>query len=185
MRLQKAKFYSILDVRGAYNLLREAEGDEWKTAFRTRYSLFESLVMPFGLTNAPADFQHFINDTLRPFLNVFATAYYLDDILVYSDTYAEHVSHVKQILAALTKAGLHLKPEKCQFHKQEVKYLGYIINTTGITMDQAKVKAVLEWALPRNPTDVRSFIGFANFYRRFIQNYSKIVAPLTNLTKKC
>ena len=96
MRLSKARYYTTLDVRGAYNLLRVAEGDEWKTAFRTRYGLFESLVMPFGLTNAPADFQCFINNVLHPFLDVFCTAY-LDDILVYSETLGEHRAHVQQV----------------------------------------------------------------------------------------
>jgi hypothetical protein len=110
MRLSRAKYFTKLDVRGAYNLVRMREGDEWKTAFRTRYGLFESLVMPFGLTNAPATFQHFINDVLAPFLDIFATAY-LDDILIYSDNLEEHRDHVKQILTVLEKNGLHLKPE--------------------------------------------------------------------------
>ena len=100
MRLQKAKWFTTLDVRGAYNLIRMAEREEWKTAFRTRYGLFESLVMPFGLTNAPADFQHFINDVLRPFLDVFCTAY-LDDILVYSESLEQHKQHVRMILELL------------------------------------------------------------------------------------
>ena len=95
MRLSKAYYYTALDVRGAYNLLRVAEGDEWKTAFRTRYGLYEFLVMPFGLTNAPADFQRFINDVLHPFLDAFCTVY-LDDILIYSETLEEHQAHVKK-----------------------------------------------------------------------------------------
>jgi hypothetical protein len=114
MRLSKATYFTKLDVRGAYNLIRMADGEEWKTAFRTRYGLFESLVMPFGLTNAPADFQRFINDVLSPFLDIFATAY-LDDILIYSDNLEEHREHVRQVLDKLSAAGLHLKPEKCEF----------------------------------------------------------------------
>jgi len=125
--------------------------------------------MPFGLTNAPTDFQHFINDVLRRYLDVFAIAY-LDDILIYSDTLEEHNEHVKQVLEALSKAGLHLKPEKCEFHKQEVKYLGLTVGTDGIKMDPAKVDTVVDWPIPRNLVDVRSFLGFANFYRRFIQD---------------
>ena len=97
------------------------EGEEWKTAFRTRYGLFESLVMPFGLTNAPVTFQNFINNAMAPYLDSFATAY-LDDMLVYSNNLQEHQDHVKQILAALTKQGLHLQSDKCEFHAQEVKY---------------------------------------------------------------
>lgn len=182
-RLSKARYFTTLDVRGAYNLVRMAEGEEWKTAFRTRFGLFESLVMPFGLTNAPADFQHFINDTLRPFLDVFCTAY-LDDILVYSSTLEEHQEHVKKILEVLSKAGLHLKPEKCEFHKTEVKYLGLVISDKGISMDPGKVETVTKWGDLADLHDVRAFLGFANFYRRFIKGYSNIVAPIVNLTKK-
>jgi hypothetical protein len=183
MQLSKAKWFTALDIRGAYNLVRMADGEEWKTAFRTRYGLFESLVMPFGLTNAPADFQKFINDTLRPFLDFFCTAY-LDDILVYSDTLDEHRIHVRRVLEALSAVGLHLKPEKCEFHKQEVKYLGMIVQHNGIRMDPAKVSAIVLWEDPENLTDVRSFLGFSNFYRRFIKGYSQVVSPMVALTRK-
>jgi hypothetical protein len=131
MRLQKARWYTKLDLRGAYNLLRIAEGEEWKTAFRTRYGHFEYLVMPFGLTNAPDSFQHFINDTLREFLDDFVNAY-INDILIYSESYEENVRHTRKVLEALSKAGLHLKLEKCEFHVQTVKYLGVILTPTGI-----------------------------------------------------
>jgi hypothetical protein len=181
--LSKAKWFTKLDVRGAYNLLRVAEGEEWKTAFRTRYGLYESLVMPFGLTNAPADFQKFINDILHPYLDRFCSAY-LDDILIYSDTLEEHIDHVSKVLQLLSKNGLHLKPEKCEFHKNQVQYLGLIITSEGIKMDPRKISTVQEWETPKHVKDVQSFLGFANFYRRFILGYSKIVAPLTNLTRK-
>jgi len=183
MRISKARFFTKLDDRGAYNLIRLAEGEEWKTAFRNRYSLFESLVMPFGLTNGPADFQRFINETLAPFLNHFTSAY-LDDILIYSDTMDEHTRHVHRVLERLTDACLHLKPEKCEFHKTEVKYLGLIIGVDGIKMDPSKVETVKAWPPPENLRDVQVFLGFANFYRRFIKGYSKVVEPLTQLTRK-
>jgi len=183
MQLSKARYYTTLDVRGAYHLLRVAEGEEWKTAFRTRYGLYESLVMPFGLTNAPADFQPFINDVLHPFLDIFCTAY-LDDILIYSNTLQEHRIHVKTVLTALSKAGLHLKPEKCEFHKTEVAYLSIIITNEGIKMDPKKVEAIVQWGSPTNLHDVRAFLWFANFYRRFIKGYSDIVTPIVRLTKK-
>jgi transposase InsO family protein len=183
MRLSKAQWFTKLDVRGAYNLIRMGEGEEWKTAFRTRYGLFESLVMPFGLTNAPADFQRFINDVLAPFLDRFTTAY-LDDILIYSNSLEEHREHVRQVLEKLSAAGLHLKPEKCEFYRREVKYLGLIVGIDGIKMDPDKVAAVSEWAVPRKVKDVRSFLGFANFYRRFVRGYSELVRPLTRLTRK-
>lgn len=181
--LSKAKWFTKLDVRGAYNLIRIAEGEEWKTAFRTRYGLYESLVMPFGLTNAPADFQRYINDVLSPFLDEFCTAY-LDDILIYSDTLEEHKLHVEQILRLLSANGLHLKPEKCEFHKHQVQYLGLVISRDGVKMDPKKVEAVREWGTPKNIKDVQAFLGFSNFYRRFIRDYSRVVTPLTRLTRK-
>ena len=181
--MSKARYYTTLDVRGAYNLLRVAEGDQWKTAFRTRYRSYESLVMPIGLTNALADFQHFINDVLYPFLDAFCTAY-LDDILIYSETLEEYQAHVKKVLEALSKVGLHLKPEKCEFHKTEVKYLGLIISADGVKMDPKKVRAVVEWDSPKNLHDLCAFLGFSNFYRRFILGYSEVVSLMIKLTKK-
>ena len=183
MRLSKAHYYTALDVHGAYNLLRVVEGDEWKTAFRTWYGLYESLVIPFGLTNAPADFQHFIINILHPFLDSFCTAY-LDDILIYSEILEEHQAHVKKVLEALSKVGLHLKPEKCEFHKTELKYLGLIISTDGVKMDEKKVKAVVEWGSPKNLHDLCAFLEFSNFYRRFILGYSEVVSTMIKLTKK-
>jgi hypothetical protein len=141
--LQKAKYFTKLDIRGTYNLVHIAEGEEWKTAFRTCYSLFESLVLPFSLNNAPTDFQHFINDILYLYLDVFITAY-LDNILIYSNNLNNHWDYVLKVLEALSEAGLHLKPEKCEFHYQEVKYLGLIISTNGTKMDPAKVATMQE-----------------------------------------
>jgi hypothetical protein len=183
MNLSKAKWFTKLDIRGAYNLIRMAKGEEWKTAFRTHDGLFESLVMPFGLTNTPATFQNYINDVLAPYLDRFCTAY-LDDTLIYSDNFEEHQQHVRLVLDAFAKVGLHLKPEKCEFHQQEVKYLGLIISMEGIKMDPEKIRAVQDWEPPSNLKDVRTFLGFANFYCRFVRNYSRIVQPLTFLTHK-
>jgi len=182
MWLSKAKYFTTLDIRGAYNLVRMAEGEEWKTAFRMRYGLFESLVMPFGLRNAPSDFQALINDVLQT-IDDFCTAFF-NDIFIYSNTLVEHKEQVYKVLKALSDAGLHLKPEKYHFHKQEVNYLGFIITTNGIRMNPEKVSCVLRWETPRTVTDVQCFLGFANFYRRFIKDYSKVVMPLTKMTKK-
>jgi hypothetical protein len=143
--LGKARIYTKLDVRGAYNLLRVKERDEHKLAFRTRYGLYEPTVMQFGTTNAPADFQGYINNTIREALDDFASAY-LDDILIYSDSEEEHVGHVKWIMQRLLQAGLYLKPEKCEFHKETVRYLGLIISTKGISMDEDKVETVRNWS---------------------------------------
>lgn len=182
-RLCRAKYYTKLDVIAAFNRLRIAEGDEWKTAFRTRYGLFEYLVMPFGLTNGPASFQHYINDALREYLDIFCTAY-LDDILIYSNSLKEHKHHVRQVLQRLREFGLQADISKCEFHVQEVKYLGLIVSTEGIKMDPGKVAAVADWPQPRNVKDVQSFLGFANFYRRFIKDFAKKALSLTKLTRK-
>ena len=182
-RLSKAKYYTKLDIIAAFNKLRIAKGDEWLTAFRTRYGLFEYLVMPFGLANAPSTFQHFVNDVLRPFLDVFCTAY-IDDILIYSESLEEHKKHVRLVLGALSDAGLQLDIDKSEFFKTEVIYLGYVISTEGIKMDPAKVQAIQEWEYPLNVKDVRAFLGFANFYRRFIDQFSELASPLIALTKK-
>jgi len=138
MQLSRGKIFTKLDIRGAYNLIRMRAGEEWKTAFRTRYGLLESIVMPFGLTNAPATFQAYINDALCPFLDRFCIAY-LDDILIYFENEEQHIEHVKQILEPLTKAGLPVKPQKCEFHTNHVEYLGFIITTEGLRMEPAKI----------------------------------------------
>ena len=151
------------------------EGEEWKTAFRTRSGLCEYLVMPFGLTNAPATFQAFINNVLRKYLDVFVVVY-LDDILVYSKTLEEHVQHVTKVLTALQDSRLKIKPEKSEFHRKEVIFLGYIVSRHGLKMDGNKIKTILEWPIPTTVKEVQSFLGFANFYRRFIGQYSKIAA---------
>jgi hypothetical protein len=183
MNLSKVKWFMKLDIHGAYNLIRMAEGEEWKTAFCTRYGLFQSRVMPFSLMNAPATFQNYINDVLVPYLDRFCTAY-LDDTLIYSDNFKEYQQHVRLVLDAFAKAGLHLKPEKCEFHQQEVKYLALIISTEGIKLDPEKIRAMQDWEPPSNLKDVRAFLGVANFYCRFIHNYSHIVQPLTFPTCK-
>ncbi len=182
-RLSRAKVFTKLDIISAFNRLRIREGDEELTAFRTRFGLFEYLVMPFGLCNGPASFQHYINDTLREYLDDTCTAY-LDDILIYSDLVEEHEIHVKRILRKLREAGLQADITKCEFHVSEVAYLGLIVTTTGIKMDPKKVDTVLNWPPLTGVKDIQSFLGFANFYRRFIHGFSKLAAPLTAMTRK-
>jgi RNase H-like domain found in reverse transcriptase/Reverse transcriptase (RNA-dependent DNA polymerase)/Integrase zinc binding domain/Integrase core domain/Aspartyl protease/Chromo (CHRromatin Organisation MOdifier) domain len=182
-RLSKAKYFTKLDVIAAFNRMRIADGDEWKTAFRTRYGLFEYNVVPFGLSNAPSAFQHFINDVLHEHLDEFCSAY-IDDILIYSDDLESHQKHVRWVLEATRKAGLQLDIEKCEFHVSEVTYLGLIVSTEGIRMDPHKVEAVLNWETPRNLKDIQAFIGFANFYRRFVRGFSAAAAPLLRLSRK-
>jgi len=161
-RLQGAQWFTKLDLRGAYNLIRMKEGEEWKTAFWTRYGHYEYKVMPFGLTNAPATCQMMINDALRTHLDVFAIAY-LDDILIYSKNEKEHIDHVKTILDCLQQRRLQLKPEKCEFHKQEVDFLGFLVGTKGIRMDPSKIASIKKWPQPRNVKEVQGFLGFANY----------------------
>jgi RNase H-like domain found in reverse transcriptase/Reverse transcriptase (RNA-dependent DNA polymerase)/Integrase zinc binding domain/Ty3 transposon capsid-like protein/Chromo (CHRromatin Organisation MOdifier) domain len=182
-RLQGAKIFTKLDLRGAYNLVRIAAGDEWKTAFRTRYGHFEYMVMPFGLTNAPATFQALMNDTLREFLDVFVIVY-LDDILVFSINETEHITHVTKVLQRLQDCRLFVKIEKSSFHQDTVDFLGYRVSASGLLMDLSKIKTIQSWPIPKDIRDIQSFLGFANFYRRFILNYAKAAQPLTNLLKK-
>jgi hypothetical protein len=139
--------------------------------------------MPFGLTNAPASFQQWINEVLRDYLDVFCIAY-LDDILIYLDNIEQHQQHMKRILERVEEVGFRLKASKCEFHTNRTEYLGYIISPSGIQMDREKVRAVAEWREPTNVKGVQSFLGFANFYRRFIRDFSKISAPLTTITQK-
>jgi transposase InsO family protein len=182
-RLQGKQIFTALDLKGAYNLVRIKEGDEWKTAFRTKFGLFEYLVMPFGLTNAPATFQKMINHVLRQYLDIFVVCY-LDDILIFSDNEEEHKEHVHKVLKALQDAKLLVEPEKCHFHVTEVDFLGHTITPGKIRMDRKKISAVKDWPLPTSVKEVQSFLGFANYYRRFIKNFSGIAKPLTELTKK-
>jgi len=159
------------------------KGEEWKTAFRTRYGLYENLVMMEGLTNAPASFQRMINSQLHEYLDDFVVAY-LDDILIFSKNEAEHITHVRKVLRKLKQAELRLRPEKCEWHKKELTFLGFIVGSHGIRMDPGKVDAVVSWPTPTTVKEVQAFLGFANFYRRFIINYSDVAQPLTWLTKK-
>lgn len=182
-KLSKARYYSRFDVISAFNRLRMAEGEEWKTAFRTRWGLFETLVMPFGLCGAPGSFQMFINDVLRTHLDDFVTAY-PDDILVFSETLEEHRNHVSWVLSQLRNAGLHLDIKKSDFHAASTEFLGMIVSRDGVHMHPKKVKTIIDWKTPTCVRDVQSFIGFATFYRRFIQDFARIVAPLHALTRK-
>ena len=183
-RFQGAKWFTKLDVKDAYTFVRIKEGDEWKTAFKTRYGLYEYLVMPYGLTNAPATFQALINDTLREYLDNFVVAY-MDDIMIYSKgTLGEHIKQVKKVMEKLLKKGMRLKLKKCAFHKKEVEFLGFIVTTEGVRMDPGKVQTILEWPRPTKVKEVQAFMGFVNFYRKFIKGFSGITKPITTLTKK-
>ncbi|KAJ8228025.1 hypothetical protein LV160_008960 [Aspergillus fumigatus] len=182
-RIRGAKWFTKLDITDAYNHIRIAEGEEWKTAFRTKFGHFEYLVMPFGLTNAPASFERFIEEVLHKVLHRFVVVY-LDDILIFSENRDEHVEHVKEVLRELQEASIRLKLKKCEFHVQETEFLGHWISTEGIHMDQNKVTTMREWPQPRNVKEVQQFIGLVNYYQRFIEGYAKIMTPFFKLLKK-
>src|SRR5258706_9551396 len=182
-QIRGARYFTKIGLRRYFNQIRIQEGDEWRTAFRSHYGLFEFLVMPFGLTNAPATAQRFMNDTLREFLDQFCVVY-IDDILIYSKNKKEHRKHVRRILAKLKEAGLYANAEKCEFNVEKTTFLGFIISADGIEMDPAKIEAILEWETPNSVKDVQCFLGFANFYRRFIHKYSNLCQPLFNLLRK-
>jgi predicted aspartyl protease len=181
----RAKWFTKLDVVAAFHKIRIREGQEWMTAFRTRYGLYEWLVTPFGLANAPSTFQRYINWALRDYLDDFCSAY-VDDILVYTDGgIHEHRDHVRKVLLRMREAGLQLDIDKSEFEVQTTKYLGFVIEAgKGVRMDPAKIEAITKWESPTSVSGVRSFLGFANFYRTFIKNYSDLTLPLTQLTHK-
>ena len=181
-RLSGAKHFTKLDLKEAYYRIRIREGDEWKTAFRTRYGHYEYLVMPFGLTNAPATFQSHIHHVLHGYLDIFCIVY-LDDILIFSVDRDSHTEHVRKVLERLRKAQLFINSAKCVFYQSQVEFLGYIVSHEGISMDPERVRAIAEWPIPRTFRDIQVFLGFCGFYRRFIHKYSKLTAPLTELLK--
>ncbi|CAJ0961395.1 unnamed protein product [Ranitomeya imitator] len=178
-----AKWFSKLDLRVAYNLIRMKEGDEWKTAFNTPEGHYENLVMPFGLSNAPAVFQHFVNDIFSHLIGRFVVVY-LDDILIYSPDLESHQDHVRQVLQVLRDNKLFVKLEKCMFVVKEIPFLGYFLSSTGFHMDPSKVRADLEWDRPEDLKALQRFLGFANFYRKFIKDFSVVAKPLTDMTKR-
>ena len=180
--LQDAQVFTKLDLRNAYHLVRIREGDEWKTGFNTPSGHYEYLVMPFGLCNAPGVFQGMINDVLRDFPNKFVFVY-LDDILIFSPDEETHIQHVSQVLQKLLENQLFCKAEKCEFHAKTVSFLSYIITANHVHMDPVKVSAVESWPTPTNRKQIQQFLGFANFYRRFIRNFSAITC--TNLFPCC
>jgi RNase H-like domain found in reverse transcriptase/Reverse transcriptase (RNA-dependent DNA polymerase)/Integrase zinc binding domain/Integrase core domain/Retroviral aspartyl protease len=182
-RLNRAKVFTKLDIRQAFHRIRMDPDSEELTTFRTRYGSYKCQVLPFGLTNGPATYQRYMNDVLFEYLDVFCTAY-LDDILIYSENELEHQSHVEKVLTRLRAAGLQADIKKCEFSVTKTKYLGFIVSTDGIEVDPEKVEAVINWQPPQTVKGVQSFLGFCNFYRRFIRDYGKTAAPLTRLTRK-
>ena len=169
--------FSKIDLRSGYHQIRMRIGDEWKTAFKTKFGLYEWLVMPFGLTNAPSTFMRLMNHVLRAVIGKFIIVYF-DDILIYSKTLEEHAEHVQKVLDVLRKEKLFANLEKCTFCTDQVVFLGFVVSGQGIQVDESNIKAIKEWPTPENVNQVRSFRGLAGFYRRFMKDFSTIAAPL-------
>ncbi|KAK1609365.1 hypothetical protein QYE76_033038 [Lolium multiflorum] len=181
--LSGAAVFTKIDLRSGYHQIRMKEGDEWKTAFKTKFGLYEWLVMPFGLTNAPSTFMRLMNHVLRDFIGKFVVVYF-DDILIYSRNESYHIIHIRHVLQVLRASKLYGNLEKCTFCKDKVIFLGYVVSKHGVEVDVSKIEAIQNWPTPMNVSQVRSFHGLAGFYRRFVPNFSTIAAPLNELTKK-
>ncbi|SJL06853.1 uncharacterized protein ARMOST_10195 [Armillaria ostoyae] len=181
-KLQGAKYFTKLDVRWGYNNVRIKEGDEHKAAFRMNRGLFEPTVMFFGLTNSPATFQWMMNDIFKDLISKGKVTIYLDDILIFTKDLDEHRRIVRRVLQKLRENKLFLKAEKCEFEVLETEYLGVIISEGQVRMDPVKLAGIAEWPTPTKKKELQSFLGFTNFYRKFIKNYSKVVRALTQLT---
>jgi hypothetical protein len=182
--LTKAKYFTKFDVRWGYHNIHIKEADKWKGAIVTNRGLFELKVMYFSMTNSPATFQALMNSVFADLIAKGEVAVYMDDILIYTAELLHHCRIVREVLKCLEHYDLYLKPEKCDFEKEEIEYLGMIIKPGEVWMDPGNVAAVRDWPTPTILKEVRAFIGFANFYRRFIQDFATLARPLHDLTKK-
>lgn len=180
-QLKNAKYFTKWDLRSGYHQVRITEEDIWKTAFKTKQGLFEWLVMPFGLCSAPTTFMRVMNNVLISFLDEFVIVY-LDDILIFSKSWKEHVKHVRKVLDVLKKEQLFLKMSKCEFWKTSLVYLGHLAGGGELKIDPSKVLVIVNWPIPKSVTKVRSFMGATQYWRKFIVNFSSIVAPLHAFT---
>lgn len=171
--------FSKIDLRSGYHQLRVKAEDIQKTAFRTRYGHYEFVVMPIGLTNAPAVFMDLMNRVFREYLDMFVVVF-IDDVLVYSRNKEGHEEHLRLVLTRLKEERLYAKLSKCEFWLEQVSFLGHVVNGSGISADPEKVKA----ARPKTVSEIKSFLGMAGYYRRFVEDFSKIASPLTRLTQK-
>jgi hypothetical protein len=178
-----AKIFSKLDLRSGYHQVRIKDEDISKTTFRMRYGHYKFVVIPFGLTNVPATFMCLMNNIFSQYLDKFVLVF-IDDILVYSKTEEEHEENLRIVLQTLRKHKLYAKFNKCDFYQKKIQYLGHVISEEGIAVDPEKIRAIMEWSIPKDVADIRSFMGITGYYRRFIEGFSKIAYPITSLQKK-
>nr|KYP50636.1 Retrovirus-related Pol polyprotein from transposon 17.6 [Cajanus cajan] len=181
--LHGAIIFSKIDLKSSYHKIRIKEGDEWKTAFKTKFGLYEWLVMPFGLTNAPSTFMRLMNHVLRDCIRKFVVVYF-DGILVFSKSLDEHLRHLRGVLIILRDNHRYANLEKCTFSKENVKFLGFIVGKEGVQVDPEKMKSIQDWLTPKSVGDVSSFHSLASFYKRFVNNFSTLESPLNELVKK-
>eukprot|EP00253_Pinus_taeda_P011096 PITA_11096 len=182
-QVKGATVFSKIGLRSGYHQIRIKEEDIAKTAFRTRYGHYEFVVLPFGLTNAPATFMCLMNSIFHQYLDRFVLIF-IDDILIYSRTVEEHQEHLKMVLHTLREHQLYAKFSKCDFFQEEIQYLGHVITKDCIVVDPEKIKAIMEWPVPKDVADIRSFMGLVGYYRRFVEGFSKVAFPITSLQKK-
>jgi hypothetical protein len=182
-QMRGARVFSKIDLRSGYHQMKIRPSDIPKTAFSTRYGLYEFTVMSFGLTNAPAYFMNMINKVFKEYLDKFVVVF-IDDILIYSKNDSEHEEHLRMVLQKLRDNQLYAKFTKCDFWLDEVHFLGHIITKGGIVLDTAKVIAIMDWKTPSTVSEIWSFLGLAGYYRRFIEGFSKIAKPMTSLLEK-
>ena len=182
--LQGMKYFTKLDIRWGYNNIRIREGDEWKAAFRTPQGLFEPTVMFFGLCNSPATFQSIMDGIFYEEQQLGWLKKYIDDILIAAKTKEELKERTLRVLEKLRENDLYLKPEKCEFYQEQVEYLGFIISEGKIEMDPTKIAGIADWPIPTTLKQLRSFLGFGNYYRRFIRSFSDVARPLNKLLRK-
>jgi hypothetical protein len=181
--LAQANWFTKLDLRVGFHPIRLKPGEEFKTAFQTHFGHFEFRVMAFGLTGAPGTFQAAMNSTLAPYLRKFALVFF-DDILIYRKSLEENLVHIRLVFELLVKDQWKIKLSKCSFVQREISYLGHVISEKGVATDPKKIEAIAQWPTPQNVKELRSFLGLAGYYRKFVRHFGLLVKPLTDLLKK-